>query len=75
MGAKKSTYLKERVLLLALELVGTKDTETTSGLIVSKTVLVALKQREDIIDDNGLEVDLLLVIKVLCLELNLRSAR
>jgi hypothetical protein len=73
MGAKKRTYLKERVLLLALELVGTKDTETTSGLVVSKTVLVALKQREDIIDDNGLEVDLLLVVKVLCLELNLRS--
>ena len=68
---KVRAYLKERVLLLALELVGAEELETAVGLLVSQTVLVALEQLEDVIDDDGLEVDLLLVVEVLGLELDL----
>lgn len=64
-------YLKERVLLLGLELVGTEKTETAGGLLISKTVLRALEELEDVLDDDSLEVDLLLVVKILRLELNL----
>ena len=65
------TYLEEGVLLLALELVGAEKFETTGGLVVGETVLIALEELEDVIDDDGLEVDLLLVVEVLSLELNL----
>ena len=65
------TNLEEGVLLLALELVGTEKLQTTGGLLVSETVLVALKQLEDIVDNDRLEVDLLLVVEVLGLELDL----
>ena len=68
---KVRAYLKERVLLLALELVGAEKFETTGGLVVGETVLIALEELEDVIDDDGLEVDLLLVVEVLSLELNL----
>ncbi len=65
------TYLEEGVLLLALEPVGTEKLETAGSLVVGKTVLVALKQLEDIVDNDGLKVDLLLVVEVLSLELDL----
>ena len=67
------TYLQERVLLLALELVGAEKFKTAVGLLVVKTILVALKQLENVIDDDSLKVDLLLVVEVLGLELNLRA--
>ena len=65
------TYLEEGVLLLALELVGTEKLQTTGGLLVSETVLVALKQLEDIVDNDRLEINLLLIVEVLGLELDL----
>ena len=64
-------HLKEGVLLLILELVGTEKLQTASGLLVSETVLVALKQLEDIVDNDRLEVNLLLIVEVLGLELDL----
>ena len=67
------THLEEGVLLLALELVGTEELETACSLLVGKTVLVALEQLEDIVDDDSLEVDLLLVVKVFGLELDLKD--
>jgi hypothetical protein len=67
------TDLEERVLLLALELVRAEDTETTSGLLVVETTFAALKQLEDVVDYYSLQVDLLLVVKVLGLELNLNT--
>ena len=65
------TYLEEGVLLLALELVGAEKFETTGGLVVGETVLIALEELEDVVDDDGLKVDLLLVVEVLSLELDL----
>lgn len=71
----RATYLKERVLFLALELVRTEKTDTTLRLFVRETLVVALKELEDIIDDDGLEVDLLLVVEVFRLELDLGNDR
>ena len=68
---KVRAYLKERVLLLALELVGAEKFETAIGFVISKTGLVALKELEDVVDNDGLEVDLLLVVQILGLELDL----
>lgn len=61
-------------MFLTLKFVGTEKLKTAVGLLVSQTFLVALKQLEDVIDDNGLKIDLLLVVKIFGLELNLRSA-
>ena len=68
-----NAYLEEGVLLLTLELVGAEKFETAVGFVISKTGLVALKKLEDIVDNDGLEVDLLLVVEVLGLELDLRA--
>lgn len=67
----KSTNLKEGVLILLLKLVRTENIETTLGFLVGETVVSALKQLEDIVDDDGLEVDFFLVIQVLRLKLDL----
>jgi hypothetical protein len=64
-------YLEERILLLSLELVGTEDTQTARSLVFAQTSIVALEELEDIIDNDGLEVDLLLVVQILSLEFNL----
>ena len=70
-GKLRETYLEERVLLLALKLVGAEELQTAGGFLVSQTVLVALKQLEDIVDNDSLQVDLLLVVEVLGLQLDL----
>ena len=71
---KKTTkYLEKSVLLLLFELVGTKEAETTVGFLRVETFFGTLKEGEDVLDDDGLEVDLLLVVEVLGLELNLRK--
>ena len=70
-GEGENAYLEEGVLLLALELVGAEKFETAIGLVISKTGLVALKELEDVVDNDGLEVDLLLVVQILGLELDL----
>jgi hypothetical protein len=67
----KNSHLKESVLLLRLELVGTKEFQTTLGLFRRKTVIVTLKQFEDIVDNDGLQINLFLVVEVLCLQLDL----
>ena len=64
-------YLKERVLFLLFELVGTKDLKTALGLRGGETLVIALEERKNILDDNGLEVDFFLVIKVIGFELDL----
>lgn len=64
-------YLEECVLLLDLELVGAEQLETALSLLYGETVLVALEQLEDVVDDDGLEVDLFLIVQVLRLELDL----
>jgi hypothetical protein len=64
-------YLKERILLFLFELVGTKNLKTALGLRGSETLVIALEERKDILDDNGLEVDFFLVIKVISFELDL----
>ena len=68
-------YLQERILLLALELVGAEQLQTASGFLCSETLLRALEKLEDIVYDNGLQIDLLLVVQVLGRELNLRKTR
>jgi hypothetical protein len=68
------TNLQERVLLLGLQLVGTENAETAGGLLAGKTILRRLEEREDVVDDNGLQVDLLLVVQVLSLKLDLENA-
>lgn len=68
-------YLEEGVLLLTLEFVGTEDLETAVSLLGSKTVLLALEELEDIFDNDGLEVNLFLVVEVLSLQFDLESGR
>jgi hypothetical protein len=58
-------------LLLALELVGTEESETALSLSIVETVVGGLEQLEDIVNDDSLEVDLLLVVQVLSFEFNL----
>ena len=66
-----SAYLEECILLLRLELVGTKDLEATGNLLIGETAVVALKQLEDIVDDDGLKVNLFLIVQVLGAKLDL----
>lgn len=70
---ESGAYLKEGVLVLGFKLVRAKKFETTCGLLSGKTVVVALKQLEDVVDYDGLQVDLFLVIQIFRLELNLRG--
>ena len=58
-------------MLLGLELVGTKEFETTLGLFLGKTFLGTLEEGEDVVEHDRLEVDLVLVVEVLGLELDL----
>ena len=71
----KNTYLEEGVLLLVLELVGTENLEAAGSLLAGKTLVVALEELEDVLDGDGLDVDLLLVVQVLGFELDLRERR
>lgn len=59
-------------MLLGLEPVGTKEFETTLGLSLGQTLLSALEKGEDIVDDYGFEVNLVLVVEILSLELDLK---
>lgn len=56
-----------------LELVGAKKVETMVGLLSTETFRVALKENKDILDDNSLQVDFFLVIKILRLQFNLNE--
>lgn len=63
--------LKNWVLLLLFEFVGTKNLQTTLGLFRSETLIVTLEKCEDVFDNDRLEVDLFLVIEVIGLKLDL----
>lgn len=65
------SYLEERILLLLFEFVGTKNLITTLGLRGGETLVITLQEREDILDNNGLEVNFFLVVKVIGFELDL----
>lgn len=69
------THLEERILLLMLELVRTEEAQTALCLRVVETVLGRLEESEDVLDDDGLEVDLLLVIEIFGLELDLMEVK
>ena len=59
-------------MFFALELVRAEQLETTLGFLFCQTLVVALKELEDILHDDGLEVDLFLVVEILRSQLNLR---
>jgi hypothetical protein len=63
--------LKKWVLLLLFEFVGAKNLQTTPGLFCSETLIVTLEEREDIFNDDCLEVNFFLVIEVIGLKLDL----
>ncbi len=65
-------YLENGVLLLRFKSVGTEQLKTTQGFVRSETVLIALKEFEDIVDDNSLQIYFFLVVEVLCLQLDLQ---
>ena len=58
----KRTYLQERILLLTLQPVRTEKFETTSCLSTIQTRFCTLQQLEDIVDDDGLQIDLVLIV-------------
>ena len=67
------TNLEKSILLLLLKLVRAENVVTTLGLVSRKTSIVALQELEDVLDNDCLEVDLLLVVKVFGLELDLKD--
>jgi hypothetical protein len=54
-------------LLLRLKPVGSKESETTSGLFGVQTIIITLKELEDIVDNDCLKVNFFLIIQILCL--------
>jgi hypothetical protein len=48
------TDLKKRVLFLLLKLVWAKNFQTTLSFLSWKTLVVTLKERKNVIDDDGL---------------------
>lgn len=65
------SYLEERVLLLRLELVGPEEFDTAGGLFLGEALVGTLQQLEDVVEDDSLQIDLLLIVKVLCFQLDL----
>ena len=68
----RSAYLENRVLLLRFKPVGTEQLKTTHGFVRGETVLVALQELEDVVNDNSLQIYFFLVVEVLCLQLDLQ---
>lgn len=58
-------------MFFGFELVGAEEFEPTGTLFSRKTLIVTLKKFEDIIDNNGLQVNFFLIIEVLRLQFNL----
>ena len=48
------TYLEERTLLLLLQFIGTEKLKTAFSLLWIETIVVALEEFEDIINDDSL---------------------
>ena len=55
-------YLEEWVLLLRLQSVRTEQLDTTSRLGAVQTRFRTLQQLEDVIYNDGLQIDLVLVV-------------
>jgi hypothetical protein len=47
--------------------------KTALSFVVRKTLFIALEELEDVVDDDGLKVDLFLVVQVLGGEFDLRK--
>ena len=67
------TNLEKSILLLLLKLVRAENVVTTLGLVSRETSIVALQELEDVLDNDCLEVDLLLIIQVFCLQFDLNE--
>jgi hypothetical protein len=67
---KSVTCLEEGILFLDLELVGAEELDTAEGLFLGETVVVALEQLEDVVDNDGLQVDFFFVVQILRFELD-----
>ena len=59
------------LLLLLLELVGTKDGDTAVGLGIGKTLVGTLEKLEDFLHDDMFDIDLVFVVQVGSGELDL----
>lgn len=58
-------------MFLIFEFIGTEKFEATFWLVALETVGVALKELEDVVDNDGFEINLFLVVKVFSFQLNL----
>ena len=58
----REAYLEEWVLLLRLQSVRTEQLDTTSRLGAVQTRFLTLQQLEDVIYNDGLQIDLVLVV-------------
>lgn len=58
-------------MFLRLELVGTENSKTTGSLIIGETIFCAFEKGEYVLDHDGLQIDLFLVVEVFSLELDL----
>jgi hypothetical protein len=56
-----------------LEFIGTENIQTTPGLLSGETLIVTLEKLKDILDNDGLEVDLFFVVEVIGLQFDLRD--
>lgn len=65
------TDLQERVLFLGFQPVGTKELETALSLGFGEAVIGALEERKNVIEDDGFEINLVLVVEILGFEFNL----
>lgn len=58
-------------MLFGFQLVGPEKFQAALGFLLSESIGVTLKEGKHIVDDDGLEIDLLLIVQVLSLEFNL----
>lgn len=62
-------------MFLLFQLVRTEELKTAGSFIWRETIFVALKEFEDILDDNGFKIDLLLVVEIFGLEFDLSEVK
>lgn len=67
------TYLEKSILLLRFKSVGTEQFQTAYSLGSVKTLIRALQEFEHIVDNDGLQINLVLVVQILRAKLNLRK--
>ena len=64
-------YLQEGILLLSLKSVRTEQLQTALSLGRVETSIRTLEKLEHIVDDDGLQVNLVLVVQILRAKLDL----